>query len=187
MPSVFLSYAQADEERVAEFREKLKTEAPDIDIKQDRLSLHSLEFLILCITAAALASLLVQKEWRYTRQQGVSVYPIKGGPDQELAFDKMPHWMSRSISYAPVKEWPGIEAGNYRPAREGRGEFANDADIVLYCGCCAMDTCPSLRPAYRKLREGLRTCTRAELPTNMHEDWFSKGYPSESGSTVGTW
>jgi hypothetical protein len=33
------------------------------------------------MTPAALASGNFLKEWRYTRQQGVCVYPVKGAPD----------------------------------------------------------------------------------------------------------
>jgi hypothetical protein len=56
------------------------------------------------------------------------------------------------------------------------------ADIVLYCGCCPMVKCPNLRPAYRKLKELGYTHVRVvNIPTNMHEDWYAKNYPSEPG------
>jgi hypothetical protein len=55
-----------------------------------------------------------------------------------------------------------------------------DADIVLYCGCCPMVKCPNIRPAYRALREmGFQHVRVLNIATNMHEDWFGKGYPSE--------
>ena len=94
MPGVFLSYARTDGEgRAAEIRERLAREPSDIVIQQDRLFLEggigwwkqvtdaidSVEFLVLVMTPAALASGNVQKEWRYARQQGVCVYPVKGG------------------------------------------------------------------------------------------------------------
>jgi hypothetical protein len=130
--SVFLSYARADgEAKAAALRERLKPEA-DIFIKQDRLFLEggvgwwkqithaidSVDFLILLMTPAAIASGHVQKEWRYARQQGVCVYPVKAAPDAELQFDKrtanalcaldakMPRWMSKAHFYDPDKEWP---------------------------------------------------------------------------------
>jgi predicted nucleotide-binding protein len=105
MPGVFLSYARTDgERRAAEIRERLKREDSDIVIQQDRLFLEggvgwwkqitdaidSVEFLVLVMTPAAIASGTVQKEWRYARQQGVCVYPVKGAPDSELQFSKMP-------------------------------------------------------------------------------------------------
>jgi hypothetical protein len=104
MPGVFLSYARADGETpAAELRERLAREAPDVEIKQDRLFLEggigwwkqitdaidSAEFLVLVMTPAAIESGNVQREWRYARQQGVCVYPVKGAPDAELRFEKI--------------------------------------------------------------------------------------------------
>ena len=121
MLGVFLSYARKDgETRAAELRDLLTRDAPDILIKQDRLFLEggdgwwkqitdaidSVDFLILLVTPAALASGNVQKEWRYARQQGVCVYPVKCAPDSGLHFAKMPRWMSKSHFYDLDKEWP---------------------------------------------------------------------------------
>jgi WD40 repeat protein len=121
MPGVFLSYARADgEQPAAELRERLKSEASDIEIKQDRLFLEggtgwwkqitdaidSVEFLILLMTPAAIRSGTVQREWRYARQQGVCVYPVKGAPDKQLKFEQMPRWMSKAHFYDPDAEWP---------------------------------------------------------------------------------
>jgi hypothetical protein len=92
MPGIFLSYARADGENPAtELRERLANEAPDIEIKQDRFfleggigwwkqvteAIESVEFVILIVTPCAMASGNVQKEWRYARQQGVCIYPVK--------------------------------------------------------------------------------------------------------------
>jgi WD40 repeat protein len=125
MPRVFLSYARADGElKAAEIRERLGREAPDIEIKQDRLFLEggvgwwkqvteaidSVEFLILVMTPAAYASGNVQKEWRYARQQGVCIYPVKGAPDSELQFAQMPRWMSKAHFFDLAKEWPTLVA-----------------------------------------------------------------------------
>ena len=125
MPGVFLSYARADgEELAAQLRKRLGLEAPDIVIQQDRLLLEggvgwwkqiteaidSVEFLVLLVTPAAIASGNVEKEWRYARQQGVCVYPVKGAPDEELRFSKMPRWMSKAHFFDLDKEWPTFVA-----------------------------------------------------------------------------
>ena len=58
-----------------------------------------------------------------------------------------------------------------------------NARIVLYCGCCPMDKCPNIRPAYRALRErGFEHVRVLHLPTNFHTDWTAKGYPVVSAS-----
>ena len=117
---VFLSYARADEKLADELVERLRREAPDVPVTLDRLfmeggidwwkqateAIDSVEFLVLLVTPAALASGNVEKEWRYARQQGVCVYPVKGAPDAELRFSKMPRWMSKAHFFDLEKEWP---------------------------------------------------------------------------------
>jgi hypothetical protein len=110
MPAVFLSYARADGELLAaDLRQLLAKEAPDIIVKYDRLfleggrdwwiqvakAIEDVDFLLLLMTPAALASGNIEKEWRHARQQGVCVYPIKD-PKSAPDFRKMPHWMGRS-------------------------------------------------------------------------------------------
>ncbi len=48
-----------------------------------------------------------------------------------------------------------------------------------------MVKCPNIRPAYRALKELGYTHIRVlSIPTNMHDDWYTKGYPSEDGSAA---
>jgi hypothetical protein len=57
-----------------------------------------------------------------------------------------------------------------------------DAAIVIYCGCCPMNKCPNVRPAFRTLKEMGYTKVRVlNIPTNMSADWYTKNYPSEPG------
>jgi hypothetical protein len=108
-PRVFISYARADGEPFAtQLRKRL--EAEQIPLWQDRVRLEGgkdwwlqitealdvVEFLVLVMTPAAMNSETVRKEWRYARQQGVCVYPVKGVPD--LDFASLPHWMSSAHS-----------------------------------------------------------------------------------------
>ncbi len=122
---VFLSYARKDGEQFADsLREKLRTKAPDIPIKQDRLLLEggvgwwkqlteaidSVEFLVLVMTPSAMQSETVRKEWRYARQQGVCVYPVKAAPDSELQFSQLPRWMNKAQFFDIEKEWESLLA-----------------------------------------------------------------------------
>jgi hypothetical protein len=55
-------------------------------------------------------------------------------------------------------------------------------DIVLYCGCCPMEKCPNIRPAFQRLKElGYQRVRVLIIPTNLHDDWLAKGYPAEKG------
>jgi hypothetical protein len=113
---VFISYARSDGEEFANaLRQRL--EAEEIPLWQDRVgmeggrdwwlqitaALDQVEFMALVITPNALKSNTVQKEWRYARQQGVCVYPIKGTPD--LDFNSLPRWMRDAHFYDLDHEW----------------------------------------------------------------------------------
>jgi len=115
-PRVFLSYARADGEPFAtQLRQRLQAE--HIPLWQDRVgmeggrdwwqqiteALDHVEFLVLVMTPAAMQSEMVRKEWRYARQQGVCVYPVKGQPD--LDFTSLPHWMRSAHFYDLNYEW----------------------------------------------------------------------------------
>jgi WD40 repeat protein len=104
-PRVFISYARADGEQFAnEVRQLL--EAHNISLWQDRANmeggwdwwlqiveaLNIVEFMVMIMTPAALGSPIVRKEWRYARQQGVCIYPVRAAPD--LDFNQIPRWMS---------------------------------------------------------------------------------------------
>jgi rhodanese-related sulfurtransferase len=60
--------------------------------------------------------------------------------------------------------------------------LAKDRPIVLYCGCCPMEKCPNIRPAFQQLKElGYQRVKVLIVPTNLHDDWVAKGYPVEKG------
>jgi hypothetical protein len=54
------------------------------------------------------------------------------------------------------------------------------SNIVIYCGCCPMEQCPNIRPAYKVLKElGFTRLRVLVLPDNFATDWVSRGYPIE--------
>jgi thiosulfate/3-mercaptopyruvate sulfurtransferase len=57
---------------------------------------------------------------------------------------------------------------------------SRSANIVIYCGCCPMDHCPNLRPAFVALRDmGFSHLRALIIPTNFYTDWVTPGYPYE--------
>ncbi|MGH9745757.1 MAG: rhodanese-like domain-containing protein [Candidatus Acidiferrales bacterium] len=57
------------------------------------------------------------------------------------------------------------------------------ANLVIYCGCCPLDHCPNLRPAFTALREmGFTQLRVLLLPHDFASDWVEKGYPVEKGT-----
>ena len=59
----------------------------------------------------------------------------------------------------------------------------HDRDIVIYCGCCPMEKCPNIRPAFAALREmGFTRVRVLSLPENLKTDWIDHGYPTDKRS-----
>ena len=55
-------------------------------------------------------------------------------------------------------------------------------DLVIYCGCCPMERCPNVRPAFTALRElGFGKLRVLVLPSSFEADWAEKGYPYDRG------
>jgi thiosulfate/3-mercaptopyruvate sulfurtransferase len=53
-------------------------------------------------------------------------------------------------------------------------------NLIVYCGCCPLERCPNLRPAFTTLHEMGFTKLRALiLPTSFAADWADKGLPYE--------
>ena len=91
-------------------------------------------------------------------------------------------YRSKRIPHA-IEAGPGYKPEGIAVLKKAVANLPKDADIVLYCGCCPMDRCPNIRPAYRTLKElGFRHVRVLNIETNMHADWFAKGYPAEAGS-----
>ena len=54
--------------------------------------------------------------------------------------------------------------------------------LVIYCGCCPMEKCPNIRPAYTALRSmGFKKLRVLVIPTSFAVDWADKGYPMQKG------
>ena len=57
--------------------------------------------------------------------------------------------------------------------------------IVLYCGCCPWNHCPTLRPAYEALHSmGFTKLKVLYIPDNFGQDWVNKGLPVEGGAVA---
>jgi 3-mercaptopyruvate sulfurtransferase SseA len=75
---------------------------------------------------------------------------------------------------------PGNKAEGIEALKKEVAGVSKDAEIVLYCGCCPMDKCPNIRPAYQALKKmGYSRVRVLSIPDNMHNDWYTKKYPSE--------
>jgi WD40 repeat protein len=113
---VFISYSRTDGEAFAH-RLRTRLERESIPLWQDRVgmqggrdwwlqitaALKEVEFMVLIMTPEALCSPIIRKEWRFARQQGVCVYPVKGVSDAMLDYASLPRWM-RSVHFYDIGE-----------------------------------------------------------------------------------
>lgn len=82
-----------------------------------------------------------------------------------------------AVLAGPGSKPEGIAALNSALERRKRSDR-----IVLYCGCCPMQQCPNIRPAYVAAQKRGFTHVRVlNLPKNFHTDWTAKGYPVAEG------
>jgi thiosulfate/3-mercaptopyruvate sulfurtransferase len=55
-------------------------------------------------------------------------------------------------------------------------------NLVIYCGCCPMERCPNIRPAFEALRDlGFTKLRVLMLPNSFETDWADKDLPYDKG------
>jgi len=75
----------------------------------------------------------------------------------------------------------GNEAG-LQELKTWASSLPRSTNMVIYCGCCPMDRCPNVRPAFTALRDlGFTKLRVLILPTDFAMDWAGKGYPYDAG------
>jgi rhodanese-related sulfurtransferase len=88
-------------------------------------------------------------------------------------------------AHIPGSEYagPGSQTAGIEQLQNRVNALSRKKPIVLYCGCCPLNRCPNLGPAYAKLSEmGFTNVKVLFLPDNFGTDWASKGYPVEQGN-----
>jgi thiosulfate/3-mercaptopyruvate sulfurtransferase len=78
---------------------------------------------------------------------------------------------------------PGSSPQGIDDLKKWAQPLPRSANIVIYCGCCPLDHCPNLRPAFVALRDMGFTHLRALIiSTNFYTDWVKPGYAYEKSS-----
>jgi thiosulfate/3-mercaptopyruvate sulfurtransferase len=58
-----------------------------------------------------------------------------------------------------------------------------NTNLVIYCGCCPMEKCPNIRPAFEALTKlGFTHLRVLQLPNDFATDWAGKGLPYDKGN-----
>jgi thiosulfate/3-mercaptopyruvate sulfurtransferase len=77
---------------------------------------------------------------------------------------------------------PGSKEDGIADLRKWAQGLPRSANVVLYCGCCPLERCPNLRPAFVAMHDmGFTHLRVLLLPHNFATDWAAKGYPVEKG------
>ena len=77
---------------------------------------------------------------------------------------------------------PGSKPEGLADLKTWAQSLPKSSSVVLYCGCCPLERCPNLRPAFTALHDaGFARLRVLLLPTNFATDWAGKGYPVEKG------
>jgi thiosulfate/3-mercaptopyruvate sulfurtransferase len=86
-----------------------------------------------------------------------------------------------SIYAGPASAPEGLEA-----LKHAARTLPKNEDIYLYCGCCPIDKCPNIRPAFEALKaRGFTHLHVVMLPTSFGKDWVAHGYPVAGESAPG--
>jgi len=89
-----------------------------------------------------------------------------------------------SQAHIPGSEYigPGSQPAGIQQLQNRVNTLSRKKLIVLYCGCCPLNRCPNLGPAFAKLHEmGFTNVKVLYLAYNLGADWVDKGYPVEKG------
>lgn len=77
---------------------------------------------------------------------------------------------------------PGSTEQGLAELKKFTSTMPTNSDVVLYCGCCPLEKCPNLRPAFTALKDSGFTRLRVLiLPTSFNADWVEKGFPVHKG------
>jgi thiosulfate/3-mercaptopyruvate sulfurtransferase len=80
----------------------------------------------------------------------------------------------------------GSKAEGIAEIQKWADSLSRSTNLVIYCGCCPMEKCPNIRPAFLALRKmGFTNLRVLMLPNSFAVDWAQKGLPYEKTSNSG--
>jgi hypothetical protein len=75
---------------------------------------------------------------------------------------------------------PASKNANLEKLKQQLAKLPKDKEVIIYCGCCPFSRCPNVRPAFELLQKmKFKNAKLLNLPSNLKDDWISKGYPIE--------
>ena len=91
-------------------------------------------------------------------------------------------YISGHVKGAQYHGTAGSEAGLKELTAWAAG-LPRATNLVIYCGCCPMEKCPNIRPAFKALQGlGFKNLRVLLLPQDFASDWAGKGLPYDKGA-----
>jgi rhodanese-related sulfurtransferase len=134
-------------------------------------------------TPAPTASALSIPEAQWLKPEALLHLQQIKGTDKPLILQVGSH-MLFAQAHIPGSEYigPGSQPTGIQLLQNRVNALSRKKFIVLYCGCCPLNRCPNLGPAFAKLSEmGFTNVKVLYLPDNFGADWADKGYSVEHG------
>jgi thiosulfate/3-mercaptopyruvate sulfurtransferase len=101
------------------------------------------------------------------------------GPDKPVVVCTGPPVMYR-MGHVPgaILHGPTSEPSAVSELTAWAQSLPKNTSLVIYCGCCPIAHCPTLRPAYAALKDlGFTRLRVLRLPENFGTDWVDRGFP----------
>jgi len=81
-----------------------------------------------------------------------------------------------AVNYGPVSDSKGMAQFKDEVAKLNK-----EKEIIIYCGCCKMENCPNVEPAFTHLtNSGFKKVKLLYLKDDLVFDWVNKGYPMDA-------
>ena len=145
-----------------------------------------LSTLMLIIVASLLARAVDSEPW--TKQQTVQAADLAKELETSQAVPTV-----LFVGFKRLYTAGHIKGAQYHGTtgnEEGLKEFTawasslpRTSNLVIYCGCCPMEKCPNIRPAFKTLQTlGFQKVRVLLLPSDFATDWADKGLPYDTGN-----
>ncbi len=146
----------------------------------------------LCLLPVASAALLStacsasqttspREPWGANTVEPAALVAELASPDKPVVLCTAPPFMYKA-GHIPgaVLHGPMTSPAVYEELTAWAQPLPRETNLVIYCGCCPLEHCPNLRPAYKLLKDmGFTRLRVLILPENFGTDWASRGYPTE--------
>jgi hypothetical protein len=133
-------------------------------------------FLHLLVCAFSLATSSIQPE------EAARLVSASNQPRPSVIYVGFPSLYNGAHITGAVLAGPASKPDGMEQLKQVVRNMPRNHAIVIYCGCCPFDKCPNIRPAYDALHDlGFTNVKVVMIPTNLHTDWVTKGYPTTKG------